>query len=133
MKPAIDRLEHWLEVMSDAHGYIEDSDKERQFRPATDQARLALAEVRAELESRSKRATELHGHGESFRQLVGLCEHGSVCEVGFWQAGNRRWFAQVKLMSGDELEPRSGETPEEAVRNAVEMIEQRETAAAEDA
>jgi hypothetical protein len=125
MKPAIDRLEHWVEHLA----------KEPCPRAAglhIEQVRLALADVKDELEARTRRSCELYDQGAAWRQVVGLCEHGSVCEVGFWQAGNRRWFAQVKLMSGDELEPRSGETPEEAVRNAVEMVEQRETAAAED-
>jgi hypothetical protein len=118
MKPAIDRLEHWLEVLCGA--------TEKSL--AVTQARLALAEVRTELALRAVRIGELYDQGEGFRQVVGLCERGSVCEVGLWQAGNRRWFAQVKLMSGDELDPRSGETAEEAVRNAVEMMAEREVA-----
>jgi hypothetical protein len=118
MKPAIDRLDHWIERL----GALSPDDI------AIEQVRLALADVKDELEARTRRSCELYDQGTAWRQVVGLCEHGSVCEVGFWQAGNRRWFAQVKLMSGDELEPRSGETAEEAVRNAVEMMAEREAA-----
>lgn len=115
MKPAIDRLEHWLEVLVAA--------EEKSV--AVDQARLAIAEVRDELEARTRRSQELYDQGATWRQYVELCGHSAVCEVSLWQAGNRRWFAQIKLTSGDELEPRSGETPEEAVRNAVEAVETR--------
>lgn len=127
MKPAIERLEHWLARMAENSGHVSMGTYESEFEPHLAQARLALADVKAELQSRTERAYELHRQSDSWRELVTLCEHGSVCELGFWQAGNRRWFAQVKLMSGDELDVRSGETPEEAVANAVALMAERDS------
>ncbi len=114
-RSAIERLEHWLARLTEGDESV-----------AASQARLALAEVKDEREQGQRRNVELFEQVGFHREVVSLCEHGDVCEIGLWRAGNERWFAQITLCDGTELDAHSGGTLVEAVANARELMAERD-------